>query len=133
MIDLFHAVDPAYRNDPSCRWQMNDATLKLLRTLKDGQGRYIWQPANVATAQPQTILDKPYSVNQAMAPVGASARSVIFGAHSRYLVRRVNEFAVRRLVERYADFDQTGFIGFSRFDGELLDNAAIKALTHPAQ
>lgn len=133
MIELFHAVDPAYRDDPSVRFMFNDGTLKSLRKIKDTvTGNYIWQPADVRTGAPATILDKPYSINQAMAAIGASNKSVAFGAFNRYVVRMVREFAIRRLVERYADYDQTGFIGFTRLDGELLDAAAVKVLQHAA-
>ncbi|MDW9540288.1 phage major capsid protein [Sinorhizobium meliloti] len=133
MIELFHAVDPAYRDDPSVRFMFNDGTLKSLRKIKDTvTGNYIWQPADVRTGAPATILDKPYSINQAMAAIGASNKSVAFGAFNRYVVRMVREFAVRRLMERYADYDQTGFIGFTRLDGELLDAGAVKVLQHAA-
>ncbi|WP_411906277.1 phage major capsid protein [Rhizobium mayense] len=129
IIELYHSVDPAYRADPSCRFMFNDGTLKALRKLKDGEGEYIWQPANVSLGQPDTILNQPYSINQAMASIATGNKTVAFGAFNRYVVRRVNEFSIRRLVERYADYDQTGFIGFTRFDGELLDQAAVKVLT----
>jgi HK97 family phage major capsid protein len=132
LIELFHSIDPAYRSDPTSRWMFNDATLKLLRKIKDANGLYIWQPADARTGQPATILDVPYAINQDMASVGLSAKSVVFGAMSRYIVRRVREFAVRRLVERYADFYQVGFVGFGRFDGDLVDTAAVKHLVHPA-
>lgn len=130
LIELFHAVDPAYRADPSCRWMFADDTLKLLRKIKDLEGNYIWQPANAATEQPATILGKPYSINQAMPTVAFEAKTVVFGAFSRYVVRRVRELSVARLNERYAEFDQFAFIGFARFDGELLDTAAVKHLVH---
>lgn len=130
LINLEHAVDPAYRSDPSCRWQMNDGTLKAVRKLKDGEGRYIWQPADARAGAPPTLLNYPYSVNQAMADIASSAVSVVFGAMNRYVTRKVNEFSIRRLVERYADYDQVGFIGFMRMDGELLDTTAVKKLTH---
>ncbi|RVO81107.1 phage major capsid protein [Sinorhizobium meliloti] len=132
LIDLFHAVDPAYRDDPSARWMFSDGTLKALRKIKDVEDRYVWQPADVRTGAPATILEKPYSINQAVAAIGASNKSVVFGAFNRYVVRMVREFAIRRLVERYADYDQTGFIGFTRLDGELLDAAAVKTLQHAA-
>ena len=35
---------------------------------------------------------------------------------------------LKRLVERYAEFDQTGFLAFHRFDCVLEDTGAIKAL-----
>lgn len=133
MIELQHSVDPAYRSAPNVRWMFNDTTLKLLRKIKDtSTGNYIWQPADVRTGAPSTILDKPYSINQAMANVADSQKSVLFGDFNKYIVRRVREFAVRRLIERYADFDQVGFIGFARYDGELMDTAAVKHLAHPA-
>lgn len=132
MIELFHSVDPAYRMDPSAAWMFNDATLKTLRKVKDLEGNYIWQPASVAGDVPATILGKPYVVNQAMESVAFDAKPVVFGAMNRYIVRRVNEFALARLDERYAEFGQIGFIGFARFDGELMDTAAVKHLVIPS-
>lgn len=131
MINLEHAVDPAYRSDPSVAWMFNDGTLKALRKLKDLNGAYIWQPADVKAGAPATILGYGYAVNQAVADIGTGAKSVVFGAMNKYLVRLVNEFAMKRLVERYADYGQVGFIGFARLDGELLDTAAVKTLLHP--
>jgi len=132
MIELFHSVDPAYRDDPSAAWMFNDTTLKALRKIKDLDGNYIWQPASVAGDVPATILGKPYVINQAMASVAFDAKPVVFGAMNRYIVRRVNEFALRRLEERYAEFGQIGFIGFARFDGELMDTGAVKHLLIPS-
>jgi HK97 family phage major capsid protein len=132
LIELEHAIDPAYRADPSCRWMLHDGTLKRLRKLKDSEGNYIWQPADVRSGAPASLLGYAYSINQAMAQVAASARSVVFGPFNRYIVRRVRELIIKRLVERYAESHQVGFIGFARFDGELLDANAIKALVHPA-
>jgi len=132
MIELQHSVDPAYRMAPNVRWMFNDTTLKRLRKLKDGELNYIWQPADVRTGAPASILGHGYSINQAMASVADSQKSVLFGDFSKYIVRRVREFSVRRLVERYADYDQVGFIGFARYDGDLMDTAAVKHLLHPA-
>jgi HK97 family phage major capsid protein len=131
VMELEHSIDPAYRDDPSCRFMMHDTTLKALRKLKDGEGRYIWQPAATTAGIPATILEKPYSINQAMATIATGNKSMVYGAMNRYVVRRTKEFAVRRLVERYADFDQIGFLGFGRFDGQVTDSAAIKVLVHP--
>ena len=54
LIDLEHSVDPLYRAAPTCRFMFNDGVLKALRKLKDGQGRYIWQPPDVKAGQPPT-------------------------------------------------------------------------------
>lgn len=131
MINLEHSVDPAYRSDPSIKWMFNDSTLKALRKLKDLNGAYIWQPADVKGGAPATILTYGYVVNQAVADIGTTNKSVVFGAMNKYIVRMVKEFAIKRLVERYADYGQVGLIGFTRLDGELLDTAAVKTLLHP--
>jgi HK97 family phage major capsid protein len=132
LIELQHSIDPAYRSDPTCRWMFHDSTLKRLRKLKDLEGRYIWQPADARAGAPAVILDHPYVINQDMPQVGVSAKSVLFGAFNRYIVRRVQEVAIKRADQRYVEFDQVGFLAFARFDGELLDNAAVKHLAHPA-
>lgn len=132
IIDLMHSVDPAYRRHPSCAFMFNDATLKAVRKLKDSDGRYLWNPAIPREDVPATILGQPYLINQDVADIGASARSMIFGRMDKYVVRRVRDFSLRRLVERYADFDQVGFVAFMRWDGDLLDTAAVKHLVHPA-
>jgi HK97 family phage major capsid protein len=61
-----------------------------------------------------------------MAVMATSAKSILFGDFSKYWIRRVAGVQVLRLTERYADFNQTAFIGFQRWDGNLID-----AGTHP--
>lgn len=132
LIDLVHSVDPAYRSSPFCRWMFNDATMAAVRKLKDGDGNYLWQMGDVRTGEPNLLLGHPYSVNQAMANPEASARPIIFGDMSRYVVRKVMGFQVLTLRERYAERFQVGMVGFKRFDGELLNAAAVKALVMAA-
>lgn len=128
LIDLLHSVDPAYRQSPKCRWQFNDTTLATIRKLKDGQGNYLWQMGDVRTGEPDRLLAHPYSVNQAMANIATGTKPIIFGDHSRYVVRKVRGFTVLTLRERYAESFQIGMIGFKRFDGALLNSKAVKHL-----
>lgn len=132
LIDLVHSIDPAYRQSASCQFMFNDGTFAVLRKIKDGDGNYLWQPADGRSGAPATILGYGFSINQAMANIAAAAKPVLFGDFSKYIVRRVREFAVRRLDERYAEFDQVGFIGFARYDGDLMDTAAVKHLLQAA-
>lgn len=128
LIDLLHSVDPAYRMSPRCRWMFNDSTMAAVRKLKDGQGNYLWQMGDVRAGEPSRILDHAYSVNQAMPSLGTGNKPVLFGDFGRYVVRKVNGFSVITLRERYAEFFQVGMVGFKRFDGELLNTAAVKHL-----
>lgn len=132
LIDLFHSVDPAYRQSPNCRWMFNDTTLAAIRKLKDGQGNYLWQMGDVRTGEPDLFLGRGYSVNQAMASLGASAKTVLFGDFSKFVVRKVRNFEVMTLRERYAENFQIGMVGFKRFDSELINTAAVKHLIQSA-
>ncbi len=119
-----HSVDPAYR--PGAIWTMHDNTLLAIKKLKDGFGRYLWQ-ASLAGGRPDTIDGDPLMINQSMAALITNSAVVIaYGDFSKYKIRDVNQIRMRRLVERYADSDQEGFVGFSRHDANLLD-----AGTHP--
>ncbi|PRD42171.1 phage major capsid protein [Phyllobacterium phragmitis] len=131
LIDLQHSVDPAYRSSPRCFWQFNDKTLGSVRKLKDGDGNYLWQMGDVKTGAPDTLLGKPYKINQAMADIATGNKTVIFGDHNKYVVRRVGQMQMITLRERYMDSLQVGFIAFLRLDGELLDGRAVKHLIQP--
>lgn len=130
LVNLLHAVDPAYRSNPSSKFMFHDTTLKALRLLKDTAGRPLWQPgltAGFGQGFPETILDRPYVINSDMPVMAANADSILYGDLSKYKVRRVaSGTTVLRLVERYADFLQVGYIAFLRADGNLVD-----AGTHP--
>lgn len=124
---LIHSVDPAYRNVGNTRLAFNDNTLKALKEMVDGQKRPLWLP-DVAGVAPATILGQQYVIDQGIADIAAGAKFAYFGDFSRFIIRRVSGMTLRRLVERYAEFDQVGFLAFHRFDCVLEDTSAIKAL-----
>lgn len=123
LIDLEHSVDPAYRM--GARYMMADSTLKAIKKLKDSQNRYLWL-SGLAVKEPDTINGYPYTINQHMAAIGSGNKPLLFGDFSKYFIRRVAGVQVLRLTERYADYNQTGFLAFQRWDGNLVD-----AGTHP--
>lgn len=125
---LIHLVDPAYRNTGTTRLAFNDNTLKALKEMVDGQKRPLWLP-DVAGVAPATILGQQYVIDQGIDDIGANKKFAYFGDFSRFIIRRVSGMTLRRLVERYAEFDQVGFLAFHRFDCVLEDVSAIKALT----
>ncbi|WP_446471095.1 phage major capsid protein [Xenorhabdus stockiae] len=127
MNALKHAIDPAYRNAGTFRWAFNDSTLKIITEMEDGQNRPLWLP-EIAGVVPSTILGVPYVIDQAIADMGPGSKFIYCGDFNRFIVRRVAYMTLKRLVERYADYDQTAFLAFHRFDCILEDTAAIKAL-----
>jgi HK97 family phage major capsid protein len=123
-VDLIHSVDPEYRVNG--KFMMNDATLKTIKKIKvlqysgDTTGVPLWQPS-MTVGQPDTIMGYPFVINQSMASPGSSAKKVIFGDLSKYIVRDVRDFTLLRLDERFAELGQVAFLAFSRHDGDLLN------------
>lgn len=127
MLALKHAIDPAYRNGPKFRWAFNDNTLKAISEMEDGQKRPLWLPDIVGVA-PASVLNVPYVIDPAIDDIAAGKQFIFCGDFNRFILRRVTYMTLKRLVERYAEFDQTAFLAFHRFDCVLEDTAAIKAL-----
>jgi HK97 family phage major capsid protein len=125
LVNLEHSVDPLYRL--GAKFMMHDTTLRFIKTLKDKYGRPLWQPGMTA-GTPDTVNGYGYSINNDMAVLGANNKSVAYGRLDKYLIRRVKELSVLRLTERFADYGQVAFLGFARYDGNLLD-----AGTHPVK
>jgi len=123
LLDLMAAVDPAYH--PNARFMFNAATLTYIRKIIDGNSRPLWEP-NIQVGAPQSILGYPYTINQDVASIGASAKSVLFGDFSNYIIRKVAGDRLVVLRERFADTDQIGMVLLTRTDGQVLD-----AGTHP--
>ncbi len=121
LFDLIHSVDPAYRSQAGAGFMMHDNVLLVVRKLQDGQNQYLWQPG-LTMGQPDQLLGYPVTINQDMASsVATTNKTILFGALRKYQIRDVAGFRVRRLVERYADNDQEGFMAFHRADGDMLD------------
>ncbi|NKF30476.1 phage major capsid protein [Pseudomonas sp. BGM005] len=124
---LIHSIDPAYRSAPQFRLGFNDNTLQAIEEMVDGNNRPLWLPG-IDADRPATILKQRYFIDQAIADIGAGKKFMFGGDFAQFIVRRVRYMVLKRLVERFADFDQTGFLAFHRFGCVLQDSAAIKAL-----
>lgn len=132
IVDLEHSVDPAYRGSGNCRFLFNDGVLAILRKLKDSQNRPLWLPVPVP-GMPATINGQPYTIDQGMPAPGANAKPILFGNfHAAYIVRQVLDTQMVRLAERYADFLQVGFFGFTRLDAKADDANAVRAFQNGA-
>lgn len=126
LVDLLHAVDPSYRE--GAIWMFADTTLKAIKKLVDGSGRPLWQPAlnGISGTAPDSILGYPYVINQDVAAMGVSAKSILFGNFKKYIIRDARDVTVMRLVERYAELGQVAFLAFSRADGRAIQPSALK-------
>lgn len=128
IVDLQHSIDPAYRKNG--KFMMNDASVKVLRKIKDSQNRPLFVPGyemNVPGGAPDTLCGAPIVVNQDVAVMAANAKSIIFGDFSLYTIRDVMSAEVRRFDDSaFALNGQVGFCGWQRCGGNLLDTAGVK-------
>lgn len=125
IIDLTHSVDPAYRGSPKVGYMMHDSTLQAVRKLKDGQGNYLWQHGNVQQGVPASINSYPYNINQAMGTIATGVKVMVFGDLGKYIVRKVGAPLIGAIQDK--DFwPGFGIAGWIRFDGNLVDTAAVK-------
>jgi HK97 family phage major capsid protein len=131
LLDMEHSVDPSYRRQ-GAQYMFNDMTLKAIKELQDNENRPLWLPS-VRAGDPDRILGRTYVINQDYADIGTGNVSMSFGLLTKYVARQVNQVVMMRLTERYAEFLQVGFLGFQRWDGDILDAGTnpIKGLLHP--
>ncbi len=129
IIDLVYSLKAPYRKNAS--FIMNDATIKAIRKLKDGQGQYLWQPSLTA-GTPDTLLNRPVYTS-AYAPIlEAGAKTIAFGDFGYYWIADRQGRSFKRLNELFATSGQVGFLGSQRVDGKLILPEAIKVLQQKA-
>mgnify|MGYP001809840520 FL=1 len=110
LIDLFHAIAPAYRANGV--WMMNSTTLAAIRKLKDGTGNYLVLSAGLAGQVTTTLLGRPVVEAPDMADVAGNAYPVVFGDFSQGY-RIFDRVALSILRDPYSQATN----GMTRFHG----------------
>lgn len=135
LIDLIHSVNYAYRG-AGARFMLKDASVAIIRKLKDTTGRPIWNPGDaegIAGGTPATICGYAYTVNDDVATMAANAKSIAFGDFNQFVIRDVNGVDIRRFDDSaFALNGQVGFCGWMRTGSNLLDTAAVKVYVNSA-
>lgn len=125
LVDLEHSVDPLYRVQPGVGYMMHDSSVKVIRKIKDTQGRPIFVPGyeqgNPGGA-PDRLMGRSIHINQDMPVMAANAKSILFGQLSKYVVRDVMDLTLFRMTDSAFTLNgQVGFVGFMRSGGNLID------------
>jgi len=136
LVNLIHSVDPAYRMGATVRFMMNDATVGVIRKIKDGSNVPIFNPGyqvGVPGGAPDTLLGHPIVVNQDMAVMAANAKSIAFGDFGKYYIRDAMGVTLRRFDDSaFMLKGQIGFCAWLRSGGNLMDSAAVKLFVNAA-
>ncbi|WP_421360280.1 phage major capsid protein [Agrobacterium rosae] len=80
LIGLMYTMPQQYRSNGS--WLMNGTTLGVIMTLKDTQGRYLWQPS-LQAGQPSTLLGRPVIEDPTMPDIGNGTFPIMYGDFSK--------------------------------------------------
>jgi HK97 family phage major capsid protein len=129
IIDLVYSLKAPYRKNAV--FLMNDATVKAIRKLKDGQGQYLWQPSLTA-GTPDTLLNRPVYTSAYAPIIEAGAKTIAFGDFGYYWIADRQGRSFKRLNELFATTGQVGFLASQRVDGKLILPEAIKVLQQKA-
>lgn len=128
LVDLQDSIDPAYRGSNKIAWAMHSNILSEIKQLAMASDKYgaVWAPS-YRDGEPDRILGKPYFFNQAMSSTSATGDKIVaYGDWSKFNIRIVNDFTLKVLSERYAEYDQTAYVGLMRTDSFLENTAAVK-------
>ena len=125
LINCKYGLKGAYH--ARARWIFHRYVLREIRKMKDGNGQYIWQPG-ITGGAPDRILELPYTLSEfAPSELKAGAYVGILGDFRFYWIAEALDMQMQRLVELYAETNQTGFIG--RYEGDgmpVLEEAFVR-------
>jgi len=134
LVNLQHSVDPAYR--AMAGWMFNDTTLREIRKIRDGQQRPIFVPGYESGnpgGSPDRLLGSPITINQDVASMAASARSILFGDFSGYYIRDVMALEMYRFTDSaFTRNGQVGFLALMRTGGNLIDANKVRVFVNAA-
>lgn len=125
MANLFGNVDPGY--GVNGKFVMHRNTQIYLMTQRNAYGTPIFPLDNDGFLT--SLFGRPIVIDMNMPQMTTAGNlPILFGDLTKYLLRPVGTMEVQRLEERYAEFNQVGFLGFWSAGGRLVD-----AGTHPIQ
>lgn len=125
VINLVYALKSPYRRN--AKFLMHDATVSLLRKLKDSNGVYLWQPS-VQAGEPDRLLGYEIYTSPYIPTAAAGALTVAFGDFKNYWIGDRAGRTVQRLNELYATNGQIGYVATERVDGKVILPEGIQLL-----
>ncbi len=121
IVNLIYALKRPYRKNAS--FIINDKNIAVLRTLKDNNGAYMWQPS-VQAGEPDRLLGYSLHTSQ-FAPENA----VSFGDYSYYNIGDRGIRSWQELRELFAGNGMVAYLAKERVDGKLILEEAVQILS----
>lgn len=124
IMKLIYTMRKVYRS--GAKFMMNNNTLFQVRTLKDAQGNYLWQPG-LQLGQPSALLGYGIAENEQFSDVVAESTPIAFGNFKRcYTI--LDRMGVRMLRDPYTNKPFVHFYTTKRVGSMMVDSNAVKVL-----
>ncbi|MCU6273301.1 phage major capsid protein [Morganella morganii] len=124
VMQLVYTLRKPYRS--GAKFMMNNNTLFKVRTLKDSQGNYLWQPG-LQLGQPSALLGYGIAENEQFADMAAGAVPLAFGNFKRcYTI--LDRIGIRMLRDPYTNKPFVHFYTTKRVGSMMVDSNAVKLL-----
>lgn len=120
IIELVYSLKRAYRKNAA--FILNDKMIAKIRTYKDHNGVYMWQPSLIA-GEPDKLLGYPVYTSQY-----APEDSIAFGDFSYYNIGDRGARSFKQLTELFAGNGMIGYVAKERVDGILVLPEAVQIL-----
>ncbi len=120
IINLVYALKRPYRKNAG--FIINDKLISQIRTFKDNNGAYMWQPSLTA-GEPDKLLGYDLYTSQ-FAPTDAIA----FGDYKYYNIGDRGTRSFKQLTELFAGNGLIGYVAKERVDGKLILPEAVQIL-----
>lgn len=120
ILDLIYKLKRPYRKNAS--FIMNDAAVAAIRSFKDNNGAFMWQPSCVA-GEPDKLMG--YDIyTSPFCP----ANMMAFGDYNYYNIGDRGTRSFKQLTELFAGNGMIGFVAKERVDGKLILPEAVQIL-----
>jgi HK97 family phage major capsid protein len=125
LIELVYKLKRPYRKNAA--FIVNDQTLAVIRTLKDQNKAYIWQPS-YQMEEPDRLLGYPVYTTPYMPAIEAGSKAVAFGDYAYYNIGDRGTRSIQELRELFAGNGMIAYVMKERVDGKLVLPEAVQIL-----
>jgi HK97 family phage major capsid protein len=126
LVSIFGALDPAYSTNAV--FAVNSTVYASLLDLTDTLGRPLLT-ADLQGNPFRMLFGKQIITAQALPNLGASAAPLLYGDFSTYTFRQARQMVIKKFSERYAEFNETGYVAFARVGGYLNNTGVAPILS----
>lgn len=120
IVKLVYSLKRPYRKNAA--FIMNDKTIASIRTFKDNNGAYMWQPS-YTQGEPDRLLGYPVYTSPF-----APADAIAFGDYKYYNIGDRGTRSFKQLTELFAGNGMIGYVAKERVDGKLILPEAVQIL-----